>query len=43
MTGIEVYLLWGLAIVLVMAGLAGTILPMLPGVPFVFGGLLIAA
>jgi uncharacterized protein len=43
MTGIEVYLLWGLAIVLVMVGLAGTILPMLPGVPFVFGGMLIAA
>ncbi len=36
-------LLWGLAIVLVMTGLAGTILPMLPGVPFVFGGLLIGA
>src|SRR5258708_19736705 len=35
--------LWGLAIVLVMTGLAGTILPILPGVPFVFGGLLIGA
>ncbi len=36
-------LLWGLAIILVMAGLAGTILPLLPGVPFVFLGLLVAA
>jgi uncharacterized protein len=43
MAGIEVYLLWILAGVLVLVGLAGTILPMLPGVPFVFGGLLIAA
>ena len=43
MTDIAAYLFWGLAIVLVMAGLAGTILPMLPGVPFVFLGLLIAA
>lgn len=36
-------LLWALAGVLVVVGLAGTILPVLPGVPFVFGGLLIAA
>ncbi len=36
-------LLWGLAIILVMAGLAGTILPLLPGVPFVFLGLLVGA
>jgi uncharacterized protein len=43
MTGTEVYLLWALAGILVLVGLAGTILPMLPGVPFVFGGLLIAA
>src|SRR5258706_6149481 len=43
MPEIATYLLWGLAIVLVMTGLAGTILPILPGVPFVFGGLLIGA
>lgn len=43
MTDIAAYLFWGLAIVLVMAGLAGTILPALPGVPFVFLGLLVAA
>ena len=34
---------WVLAGVLVVAGLAGSILPALPGVPLVFGGLLIAA
>jgi uncharacterized protein len=46
MSGMEVYLpylLWTLAAVLVLLGLAGTILPMLPGAPLVFGGLLIAA
>lgn len=31
------------AIILVVIGIAGTILPMLPGVPLVFGGLLLAA
>ena len=31
------------AILLVVAGMAGTILPMLPGVPLVFAGLLLAA
>lgn len=36
-------LLWVVAIVLVLAGLAGTILPALPGAPLVFVGLLIAA
>ena len=39
----EQTLLWLLAISLVMVGLAGTILPMFPGIPFVFGGLLVAA
>ena len=43
MNGSEIYLLWALAAILVLVGLAGTILPALPGVPFVFGGLLIAA
>ena len=36
-------LLWAVAILLVLAGLAGTILPALPGAPLVFVGLLIAA
>lgn len=31
------------AVLLVIVGLAGTLLPILPGVPFVFGGLLLAA
>jgi uncharacterized protein YqgC (DUF456 family) len=43
MPGIEVYLLWALAAALVLVGLAGSVLPALPGVPFVFGGLLVAA
>lgn len=43
MTENATILLWALAGVLVVVGLAGTILPVLPGVPFVFGGLLIAA
>ncbi len=43
MTGYEPFLLWTLAGILVLVGLAGTILPMLPGVPFVFGGLLVVA
>lgn len=42
MTGAEAAL-WGLAGLLVLVGLAGTILPALPGVPFVFMGLLVAA
>lgn len=36
-------LLWVLAIVLVLAGLAGTILPALPGAPLVFAGFVLAA
>lgn len=32
-----------LAIVLIIAGIAGTILPALPGLPLVFGGMLLAA
>jgi uncharacterized protein len=43
MGGTEMTLLWILAGILVVVGLAGTVLPMLPGVPFVFGGLLVAA
>ena len=34
---------WVLAVLLVFAGVAGTVLPALPGVPLVFGGLLLAA
>ena len=36
-------LLWVLAIVLVLAGLAGTVLPALPGVPLMLLGMFIAA
>jgi hypothetical protein len=36
-------LLWLLAALIVVVGLAGTVLPMLPGVPLVFAGLLLAA
>ena len=32
-----------LAVVLVIVGIAGTVLPALPGIPLVFGGLLLAA
>ena len=35
--------MWVLAVLLVFAGVAGTLLPALPGVPLVFGGLLLAA
>ncbi len=36
-------LLWLLVVVLVVVGIAGTVLPALPGVPLVFAGLLLAA
>ena len=35
--------MWVLAVLLVFAGLAGTVLPALPGVPLVFAGLLLGA
>jgi uncharacterized protein YqgC (DUF456 family) len=35
--------MWVLAVLLVFAGLAGTVLPALPGVPLVFAGLLVGA
>lgn len=35
--------MWVLAVVLILTGLAGSVLPALPGVPLVFGGLLVAA
>ncbi|HYC55988.1 MAG TPA: DUF456 domain-containing protein [Candidatus Binatia bacterium] len=35
--------MWVVAAVLVLAGLAGTVMPALPGVPLVFAGLVIAA
>jgi uncharacterized protein YqgC (DUF456 family) len=39
-----IYMLWWLvAIALVLVGLAGAVLPALPGIPFLFGGLLVAA
>lgn len=34
---------WVLVVLLVVAGLAGTVVPALPGVPMVFGGLVLAA
>ena len=43
MTETATILLWMLASALVLIGLAGTMLPALPGVPFVFMGLLIIA
>ena len=36
-------LIWTLAIVLILSGLAGMVLPALPGPPLLFGGLLTAA
>jgi uncharacterized protein YqgC (DUF456 family) len=35
--------MWVLAVLLVMGGVAGSVLPALPGVPLVFAGLLVAA
>ena len=34
---------WVLAVLLIVGGLVGTILPAMPGVPMVFAGLLLAA
>jgi uncharacterized protein len=39
----ETTLLWVLAVGLMLVGLAGTLLPMLPGVPLLFAGMLLAA
>lgn len=36
-------LLWALAAVFVLTGIAGTVVPILPGTPLIFGGLLLAA
>jgi len=35
--------LWIVAVLLILVGVAGTILPALPGVPLIFGGVLLAA
>jgi uncharacterized protein YqgC (DUF456 family) len=35
--------LWIVAGLLVLAGVAGTMLPVLPGIPLIFGGVLLAA
>ena len=43
MSTTAIALLWVLAGILVLVGLAGTLLPVLPGVPLVFMGLLVAA
>mgnify|MGYP001764194125 CR=1 FL=1 len=42
MEGNQVWM-WVLATAMVLAGLAGAVLPALPGVPLVFGGLVVAA
>ena len=36
-------LLWILSVILVVAGMAGLLFPVLPGAPILFGGLLVAA
>jgi uncharacterized protein len=36
-------ILWAVAVVLMVAGLIGTVLPALPGVPLIFAGVLLAA
>ena len=36
-------LLWSLVVVLIVTGIAGTLLPMLPGTALVFAGLLLGA
>jgi uncharacterized protein len=38
-----VYLLWGLVAIMLIVGMAGTVLPALPGVPLVFAALFLAA
>lgn len=38
-----VTLLYAVSAVLILAGLLGTMLPALPGMPIVFGGMLLAA
>jgi uncharacterized protein YqgC (DUF456 family) len=35
--------LWVVAVLLIAVGLAGTVLPALPGIPLIFGGVLLAA
>ena len=35
--------LWIVAVLLIVVGVAGTVLPALPGVPLIFGGVLLAA
>lgn len=42
MTGIDI-LLWVIAVLVVVVGLAGVVLPALPGIPFMFGGFLLMA
>jgi len=37
------FALWILAVVLIVVGVAGTFLPALPGIPLIFGGVLLAA
>ena len=39
----ETTLLLALAVVVIVIGMAGTVVPLIPGIPMVFGGLLLAA
>jgi uncharacterized protein len=43
MSGFETELMYGIAIALIIVGLAGTVLPALPGLPLMFCGMLLAA
>ncbi len=40
---VTIVLLWVLAVILIVAGLLGTVLPGLPGAPLLFGGFFVAA
>ncbi len=42
-SGIGLYFLWTLVVILILIGLAGTILPAIPGVPVILGALFLAA
>ncbi|HVT35537.1 MAG TPA: DUF456 domain-containing protein, partial [Nevskiaceae bacterium] len=43
MEGLVIPALWALAVLLVLGGIVGTVLPVLPGAPMMFGGLWLAA
>jgi uncharacterized protein len=43
MSGLETQIMYGIAIALIVVGLAGTVLPALPGLPLMFCGMLLGA